>query len=100
MSLRAGSTTTARNILVHGYDAIDDRIVWGVIEDELDGLLEDVATLLGLSGPDARGAGAAPVEAVGKLCVSTSQRGAAAGFLPHVGPVWLMAGRSACPTDY
>ena len=46
MSLRAGSTTTARNILVHGYDAIDDRIVWGVIEDELDGLLEDVATLL------------------------------------------------------
>lgn len=35
-----------RNILVHGYDAIDDQIVWGVIEEDLDNLLEDVATLL------------------------------------------------------
>ena len=34
-----------RNILVHGYDAIDDQIVWSVIEDDLDNLLEDVATL-------------------------------------------------------
>lgn len=35
-----------RNILVHGYDAIDSRIVWGVIEEDLESLLEDVAHLL------------------------------------------------------
>jgi uncharacterized protein with HEPN domain len=35
-----------RNILVHGYDAIDDRIVWGVIEEDLDGLIEDVQGLV------------------------------------------------------
>lgn len=35
-----------RNILVHGYDAIDDQIVWGVIKEELDFLLDDAATLL------------------------------------------------------
>lgn len=35
-----------RNILVHGYDAIDDQIVWGVIEDDLDKLIEDVESLL------------------------------------------------------
>jgi len=35
-----------RNILVHGYDAIDDRIVWGVIEEDLDSLIEDVDSLL------------------------------------------------------
>jgi len=36
-----------RNILVHGYDAIDDRIVWGVIEEDLDNLIEDVTRLIG-----------------------------------------------------
>jgi uncharacterized protein with HEPN domain len=35
-----------RNILVHGYDAIDDRIVWGVIEEDLNDLVEDVDKLL------------------------------------------------------
>ena len=35
-----------RNILVHGYDAIDDRIVWGVMEEDLDSLIEDVNKLL------------------------------------------------------
>jgi len=35
-----------RNILVHGYDAIDDRIVWDVIVEELDQLLEDVDRLM------------------------------------------------------
>jgi uncharacterized protein with HEPN domain len=35
-----------RNILVHGYDAIDDRIVWGVIEEDLDNLIEDGDALL------------------------------------------------------
>jgi len=36
-----------RNILIHGYDTIDDRIVWGVIQEGLPGLVEDVAALLG-----------------------------------------------------
>ncbi len=35
-----------RNILIHGYDTIDDRVVWGVIEEELDALLNAVDTLL------------------------------------------------------
>ena len=35
-----------RNILIHGYDVIDDRIVWGVIEEDLDSLIEDVNGLL------------------------------------------------------
>ena len=35
-----------RNILVHGYDTIDDRIVWGIIEEELGALLDTVDTLL------------------------------------------------------
>jgi uncharacterized protein with HEPN domain len=35
-----------RNILAHGYDAIEDRIVWGIIESDLGTLLEDVGTLL------------------------------------------------------
>jgi uncharacterized protein with HEPN domain len=35
-----------RNILVHGYDTIDDRIVWGVIEEDLDNLIEDVDKLI------------------------------------------------------
>lgn len=35
-----------RNILVHGYDAIEDRIVWDIIQDELDDLLRAVADLI------------------------------------------------------
>jgi uncharacterized protein with HEPN domain len=35
-----------RNILAHGYDSIDNRIVWGIIEEDLGKLLEDVAQLL------------------------------------------------------
>jgi len=36
-----------RNILVHAYDAIDNRIVWSVIEEDLENLIEDVSRLLG-----------------------------------------------------
>jgi len=36
-----------RNILAHGYDSIDDRIVWGIIQEDLDNLLEDVDKLIG-----------------------------------------------------
>ena len=35
-----------RNILIHGYDVIDDRIVWDVIKVDLDSLVGDVAVLL------------------------------------------------------
>jgi len=35
-----------RNILIHGYDAIDDLIVWSVIEEGLDHLIEDARILL------------------------------------------------------
>jgi uncharacterized protein with HEPN domain len=35
-----------RNILAHGYDSVDDRIVWGIIEEDLEHLLEDVQGLL------------------------------------------------------
>jgi uncharacterized protein with HEPN domain len=35
-----------RNILVHGYDAVDDQIVWDIIEDDLDSLIEDVDNLI------------------------------------------------------
>jgi len=36
-----------RNILAHGYDSIDSRIVWGIIEEDLGHLLEDVQKLIG-----------------------------------------------------
>lgn len=35
-----------RNILIHGYDTIDDRIVWGVIQEDLDNLIADAEALL------------------------------------------------------
>jgi uncharacterized protein with HEPN domain len=31
-----------RNILAHGYDSIDNRIVWGIIEEDLGKFIEDV----------------------------------------------------------
>lgn len=35
-----------RNILAHGYDSIDHRIVWDVIEEDLRKLLEDAERLV------------------------------------------------------
>ena len=35
-----------RNILVHGYADIDDRIVWGIVESNLPTLLQEVESLL------------------------------------------------------
>ena len=35
-----------RNILVHGYADIDDRIVWGIVESNLPALLQEVESLL------------------------------------------------------
>ena len=35
-----------RNILAHGYDSIDNRIVGGIVEEDLGTLLEDVERLV------------------------------------------------------
>jgi uncharacterized protein with HEPN domain len=34
-----------RNILAHGYDSIDARVVWGIIENDLDNLITDAEKL-------------------------------------------------------
>lgn len=41
------SIISFRNILALGYDTIEDRIVWGIIENDLAGLMDDVERLLG-----------------------------------------------------
>lgn len=38
-----------RNVLIHGYDLIDHRIVWSTIDEEVPGLLAQVEALL--NGP-------------------------------------------------
>jgi len=40
------SIVSFRNILAHGYDTVDYRVVWGIIEDDLGNLLEDVEQLM------------------------------------------------------
>ena len=40
-----------RNVLVHGYDAIDDPIVWQVIEKDVPVLQRQVEDLLTKLGP-------------------------------------------------
>jgi uncharacterized protein YutE (UPF0331/DUF86 family) len=35
-----------RNVLVHGYATVDNRLVWGVIEANLAELIEVLSTLL------------------------------------------------------
>ncbi len=34
-----------RNILDHAYDHVEDEIVWGIIERDLDNLIEDIEKL-------------------------------------------------------
>ena len=34
-----------RNVLAHAYDHVEDSIVWGIIERDLDNLIEDVRHL-------------------------------------------------------
>lgn len=36
-----------RNVLIHGYASIDDRIVWDTVQDDLPGLQAALTTLLG-----------------------------------------------------
>lgn len=40
------SIISFRNILAHAYDHIEDRIVWGIIETDLEHLIEDIEALL------------------------------------------------------
>ncbi len=35
-----------RNIVMHGYDALENAIVWGIIQNEVPGLLEHVSRQL------------------------------------------------------
>ena len=41
-----GKIVAFRNILIHGYAAVDDRIVWGVIENYLASLTHAVEELI------------------------------------------------------
>ena len=40
-----------RNILIHGYAQIDERLVWGVLEARLPTLAQEVSSLLGEQAP-------------------------------------------------
>jgi len=40
------SIISFRNLLAHGYDSVDDRVVWGIIESDLDQLTSDAVALL------------------------------------------------------
>lgn len=35
-----------RNILAHAYDHVEDSLVWGIIERDLDNLIEDVERII------------------------------------------------------
>jgi len=39
-----------RNILIHGYNNVDDFLVWGIVESKLAALRRDVTTLLAEPG--------------------------------------------------
>jgi uncharacterized protein with HEPN domain len=39
-----------RNLLVHGYDIVDNRVVWGVLESRLPALCEQLAAELAAAG--------------------------------------------------
>jgi uncharacterized protein YutE (UPF0331/DUF86 family) len=43
---RSQQSASSRNILIHGYAAVDDRIVWGVIENHLASLRNAVEVQL------------------------------------------------------
>jgi uncharacterized protein with HEPN domain len=39
-----------RNRIIHGYDTVDDAVVWGIVEKRLPLLIKDVVGLLGADG--------------------------------------------------
>lgn len=40
-----------RNLLVHGYDGVDDAVVWDILQHHLPLLAQRVDTMLATSGP-------------------------------------------------
>ena len=40
------SIISFRNILAHGYNGISNRVVWGIIEEDIENLIDDVNILL------------------------------------------------------
>jgi uncharacterized protein with HEPN domain len=44
-----------RNRLIHGYDSVDDQIVWDIVQTKLPGLEASVAALLDAEAGDANG---------------------------------------------
>ncbi len=40
------SIVAFRNILVHAYAQVDDRIVWGILQSKLPVLIEEIAALM------------------------------------------------------
>ena len=40
------SIISFRNILAHGYNGISNRVVWGIIEEDIENLIEDVNILI------------------------------------------------------
>ncbi|MSQ15525.1 MAG: DUF86 domain-containing protein [Dehalococcoidia bacterium] len=41
------SIVAFRNVLAHGYDGIDDELVWAILEGQLTSLLTTLQRLLG-----------------------------------------------------
>ena len=39
-----------RNRIIHGYDTVDDGVVWGIVEKHLPLLIKEVAGLLDADG--------------------------------------------------
>ena len=39
------SIISFRNILAHAYDHVEDKIVWGIIQSDIDNLIEDISSL-------------------------------------------------------
>jgi len=42
----AGKVIAFRNILIHGYAVVDDRVVWDIVQTKLPTLREEVQSLL------------------------------------------------------
>jgi uncharacterized protein with HEPN domain len=42
----AGRIIAFRNILIHGYADVDDRLVWNIVETKLPTLIREVAELI------------------------------------------------------
>ena len=42
----ARQAVSARNFVIHGYDKVDDTILWGIVINDLPKLKEEVSSLL------------------------------------------------------